>query len=103
MGPKEVASFDKCIEHIQKTGTMSIKSRIRDLDILSLKSKKKTLKLVGKMLLKIKIDELASTEAGKAFYGFTAGVMSELPTYLDKTDATVDPSATLSWGADEAV
>merc|ERR1711871_714276 len=41
--PKEVASFDKCIEHIQKTGTMSIKSRIRDLDILSLKSKKKTL------------------------------------------------------------
>jgi hypothetical protein len=100
--PKEVASFDKCLEHLQKTGKMSIKFRVRDLDILSLKSKKKTLKLVGKMLLKIKVSDLSTTEAGKAFYGFVAGIMAELDhSYLVKEDAIVDPTATLSWGKDK--
>ena len=96
--PKEVASFDNCIELVTKTGKESIKSRVRSLDILSLKSKKKTLKLVGKMLLKIKVDDLTNTEAGKAFYGFVAGVMAELDHSYLVTDAVVDPTATLSWG-----
>merc|ERR1711871_569298 len=97
--PKEIASFDKCIDEIAVTGKTSIKSRVRDLDLLALRSKKKTLKLVGKMLLKINVVDLHQSEAAQSFYGFVAGVMAELDhSYLVKSGATVDPNATLSWG-----
>ena len=97
--PKEIASFDKCIDEITVTGKTSIKSRVRELDLLALRSKKKTLKLVGKMLVKINVTDLQQSEAAQSFYGFVAGVMAELDhSYLVKNVATVDPKATLSWG-----
>ena len=100
--PKEVTTWPGCAEWISKSGKDSLKHRVSTMDIDSLQRKKKTLKLVSKMLVGADVNELGKERTALSCYGFLCGVLAEIyPSYLSEKGSPSKKS-TLSWGQEGA-
>ena len=77
--PKEVADWSGIKLWLGKTGKMSIKRRIYGLDYARLRSKKRTVKVIEKLISSIAIDEVEKVSKGASiFYAWTSGVLLDV-------------------------
>ena len=77
--PKEVSDWSGIKLWLGKTGKMSIKRRIMTLDYAVLKSKKRTVKVIGKLINSVHIDKVQQISKGASiFYAWTSGVLMDL-------------------------
>eukprot|EP00944_MAST-04C_sp_MAST-4C-sp1_P014149 g14149.t1 len=77
--PKEVADWSGIKLWLGKTGKMSIKRRIYALDYDRLRSKKRTVKVIEKLISSIRIDEVEKVSKGASiFYAWTSGVLLDV-------------------------
>jgi hypothetical protein len=77
--PKEVSDWGGIKLWLGKTGKMSIKRRIQTLDYAVLKSKKRTVKVIEKLIASVHIDKVESISKGASvFYAWTSGVLMDI-------------------------
>jgi len=96
--PKEITTWDGCAESITKSGKDSLKQRVLNLDFSTLRKKKKTLKLVSKMISGVQFKSLTGEKTAMGCYGFLCGVLAEMyPSYLSEK-GNPNKKLTLSWG-----
>ena len=77
--PGEVSDWDGVRLWVGKTGKLNLKRRIIDLDIEFLKTKKKTVKIVERLIKQVSIARISSVSKGAAtFYSWTVGILLDI-------------------------